>query len=804
MIRSRYRLFVSLLVMLVFAITVLPNEDRSGGGRAFAAGYAIEVKAEVGFEGKAKESEWYPLTVTLRNGGEAVTGEVVLEMGSPYNTSGDNLAYTQYLELPAGSEKSVRFVVPGMVLTPGNNRISFFEGSFAKGKRIPFSAGNDWAETSVSRQLLIGVIARDPDTLNFLALLNQKNFDLDVVHMAGDKLPDDALQLQGLNMIVFNDTATDTLTEAQTKALVAWTERGGQLVLAGGAGYPKTAKAFETIAPVSYTGMSTAASLESLAHAAGKELPLSLPFPISAAALKAGSTLYSTDGLPLVARQTYGSGSVWYIAYDLALEPVASWNGNADLWARVLQSLATASLVKIGRTTGISSVDAMTEINYALDWFPSISPPSLDLLLLLFAAYALLVAPLLYVLLKKLDKREWAWAVIPAFSILFSVGVYMIGASKKNATITHTLSTIELNDSGMGNRVSAMALFVPRGGRYTIEMPAGTRLLPFDSGGSRPVTKVSETSDPVVAESPAGPRLSFKRIPYWSTRKTAVAAGNNEPYGKFEVTSHVDSNGLGGEIVNRTQHDMKHVAVFMNMRAVEIGDLKAGESKPFSLSTGPAGMNAFYDIGSSLFPNASGRNDEFVRERQMAETYFSRKLNGNAAPSNAPYVIGWSKDSLLSYKVNGSNAKSDQLNMWVQQIEPKFVQGSAVQIPYGYLSPVVVDNNLQQLFGVPGNNMTIGGGDFTFEYRLPAITGNVQYTSLHMRTDNTANAAAMQIWNEASRSWIPFVWQAGGTVDLSDRLNELLVEGRTIRIKASSAQTVTFQYPDVALEGTVK
>lgn len=786
---------------------MLPNAVRDGEGHAYAAGYAIEVKTEVGFEGKAKEGEWYPLTVTLRNKGEAITGEVVFEAGSPYHSTGDNLAYTQSLELPAGTEKSVRFVVPGMLLAPGNNRISFYEGSFAKGKRIPFSAGDDWAETSASRQLLIGVVARDPDTLNFLALLNQKNFDLDVVHLANDKLPEDALQLQGLNMIVFNDTATDTLTAAQIQALVSWTERGGQLIVAGGASYPKTAKAFEAIAPVTYTGMTTADTLEPLAHAAGKALPLPSPFPISAATMKAGDMMYSANGLPLVARQSYGSGSVWYVAYDLAQEPVASWNGNADLWARVLQTLATASLGKMNRAVGVSSVDAMTGYSNALDWFPSLTPPSLDLLLALFAAYVLLVAPLLYVLLKKLDKREWAWVAIPAFSILFSVGIYMIGASKKSAAITHTLSTVELNGSGLGNRASAVALFVPRGGRYTIDMPAGTRLLPFDSGGSRPVPKLSAAADPIVSESPAGPRLTFKRIPYWSTRKAAIMAGYNEPYGKFEVTAHVDSNGLSGSIVNRTQRDLTHVAVFMNMRAVDVGDLKAGETKPFALSAALAGTGAYYDIGSSLFPNVSGRNDEFMRERQMAETYLSRKLNGNAAPSNAPFVIGWSKDSLLSYKVNGSNAKSDQLTMWVQHIEPRFVQGNQVTIPFGYLNPIVTDNNLQQLIGVsgvPGNNMTIGGGDFTFEYRLPSIAGDVRYTSLKMRTDQPANSAAMQIWNESSRTWVPFVWQADGTVDLSDRMNELLVEGRTIRIKASSAQTVPFQYPAIALEGTVK
>lgn len=185
----------------------------------------------------------------------------------------------------------------------------------------------------------------------------------------------------------------------------------------------------------------------------------------------------------------------------------------------------------------------------------------------------------------------------------------------------------------------------------------------------------------------------------------------------------------------------------------------------------------------------------------MVNAYMNRLWNTGAGGETM--IIGWSKDNESLYQVNGRKAQSDQLNMWVQEVKLQVVQGDKISIPYGYLSPSIVQNNLQQMHREPDGNMFAGSGDFTFEYNLPVIPG-AQYDTLRIQSaGGLPPYLSLQIWNEARKDWDPldlrsaFVLQDG-------QQNDMLIGGRTIRLKATVTQDLSFRYPQVSLEGTVK
>jgi hypothetical protein len=269
--------------------------------RPAAAAGSIELQTEAGYDGKVKEGQWFPVKFAVTNPSEDISGDLVVQITSP--TGGNDTTYVKHLDLPMQTQKVVWMSLPGMSYGKNNNVVKFYEGGISKGELVPISKGNDYIVTTSNQAIQVGVLARDPDTFNFLSLLQSKNIPISVSRLNPDQLPGESIMLDGLDVIALNDFASDQLKEDQVKAIASWVSRGGTLVLAGGAGYPKTAKAFESLSPVAYTGTTSLSRLGSLEKASVKELKLAAPLTVSTSSLKAGEIIYQDEQQPLFAKR---------------------------------------------------------------------------------------------------------------------------------------------------------------------------------------------------------------------------------------------------------------------------------------------------------------------------------------------------------------------------------------------------------------------------------------------------------------------------------------------------------------------
>jgi hypothetical protein len=83
---------------------------------------------------------------------------------------------------------------------------------------------------------------------------------------------------------------------------------------------------------VEVTGLAEARVLSGLAGvAAGSPLPRG-PFVVARSRLRSGTLVAQQGGAPLIAVRKIGHGSVYFLSFDCALEPLVSWPGNAALW----------------------------------------------------------------------------------------------------------------------------------------------------------------------------------------------------------------------------------------------------------------------------------------------------------------------------------------------------------------------------------------------------------------------------------------------------------------------------------------
>lgn len=797
--KKQFMLWMGILVVIACLCSLLWSRPAAASG-------SIELRTEAGYDGKMKEGQWFPVKFVVTSTSEDVSGDLVVQIANPIG--GNDTTYIKSVDLPKQTSKVVWMSLPGVSYNEKNNSIKFYKGGISKGEIMPISKGNNYITTAPTQSIQVGVLARDTDTLNFLSLLQSKNMAVTVIHLKPEQLPGESVMLDSLDVLALNDFASDQLKEDQVKAITSWVNRGGTLVLAGGAGYPKTAKAFESLSPVAYTGTASLYALSSLEQASGKELKLGEPFTISTSGLRAGEVITQEQQQPLFAKKNTGSGEVWYVAYDLALNPIASWSGNPEIWEKVLQRHSGPTNLKQVRPGGNSVWDQFREIQYTLDYFPSLEQPSFFTLLIAFLIYVVLVAPILYLLLKKMDKREWAWIMIPAISILSSLVIFIIGSSDKRTPLIHTLNTLELDGNGNGQRISAAAVFVPNGGSYELEAPKATQTVVADSTNQNSgyYNQLTGISEQYIRQDAEKTQIQWSDVPYWSVRKAWMKSDDTEQLGKFEVNLAADSNGLKGEISNGTKSDLTDIHILLNRKIYSVGELKVGEKKPIALAS-PSIANSDHDYGHLLFNTATiggyrrGNMDIRERERQMINSY----MNSKGLDHEKPLIVGWSKDKQSLFQVTGKNAKSDQLNMWIQEIDLQVVQGDKVSIPAGYASPKIVNSSTNQLIMESNGKAVINNGSVTFEYRLPRIQ-DVSYSKLDMRLPaGTGHSPSLtwELWNGESQAWEPLDLRAA--VEKKEHLQAyILNDGTTIRMKAVTTQQTGFHFPEVALEGTVR
>ncbi|WP_409341302.1 hypothetical protein [Paenibacillus sp. MBLB4367] len=774
----------------------------AAGGFSFALPASAEedklsLQIDPAVNGQAKGDKWFPVQFTITNQGSDVSGELAVTF--PSMSGGKDVTYSVPVDMPKQTTKTVTMALPGMNFNKNNNKVVFYKGKAADGKPVGFAGGSAYIETAPLPfgTVQVGVIARDPDTMSFLGLLNQKGYQVKTVPLKMENIPAESMLLDSMDMLVFNDAASDQLKEDQVKAIEGWVKRGGMLVLAGGAGYPKTAAPFGSISPVAYSGTESVKELNALSKAAGKELTLAEPFTVSRAELKGGRAVISEGLLPLFASKSLGAGQVWYAAYDLALNPLASWNGNTAVWETILSGYMKSS--------GMNKFNNnwFWEINNELENFKAFKLPSFGILLLVIILYAIVVGPLMYAVLRKMDKREWAWLTIPLAAVVFTAGIYVVGASGRSSTMSQAFSTVTLDGSGEGAKTSFSSVFVPRGGEFRLDIPVSSYVTPMidinyrSSGGNG----LRGTTDMFVTKAPGSTNVTFSDVSYWSIRKASIEFDKPEPFGMLETKVKVTASGIDGTVTNRTNTDLTGVSLYAGGQIYALKDLKAGETaiaqSPTTSGTAFVSSN-LYDLANVLLPYQGGPRDDNRQKRALLSTYVQKMQDRDLSA----FVIGWSEKSDGNlYTVEGKAVQTDELTLWAQSIDVELVSGSSVFVPGSNLKPQVVSSTASQT-NDPYGNVTAGMGEIVLEYKLPGIPGAAFGKMSKLNNLDKGGQITYEIWNAAKQTWESFDY---AKLTQEGALAEFVEGGQSIKLKINLKQReVQMRYPEFAVEGTVK
>ncbi|MEW9671009.1 hypothetical protein [Ammoniphilus sp. 3BR4] len=603
----------------------------------------MDVSIEVPFHGIYKGGKMVRFSVHVKNHDEPFSGEMMvkqLDFVQP-----QTLSSPKQFQMEANEEKIVTIDVNSDQLMNGGRQVGV--SILQDGKEV------DWVPVhglAPHHEWLIGVIAKDSNAFHFLSMAQPENGrNLSVKQLEPDAIPDESILMNHLDLLAIGDLSDD-LEEDQINAIKEWIGSGGVLLVSGGKSYETVSKSFGDLLPY----RSSETTLRDISSDLERLTDLKAPVePVSV--LKEAKNLFHTE--------KFGQGLILTVAYDVTEEPLVSWQGNKTLWHQALNQWLLDAMVRKDMRPLIDH--GLLDVSYMT---PGVTPPKFPLIAIIWGVYLLVVTPGLYLFLKRRDKREWAWILIPSLSILLTAGIYMLGkywVAKEDSV--HTVSSIQILDEQQAEVSSAASFLMVEGGTYTVDKADGTTIIPLQIG------------NPQIEEKALSLELGavqFKKIPYLSM-KEVYSHSIRKDIGHIENQLYIEDERIRGKVGNLTSFDLKNVLLTVGMQEIPLGDLPMGKEMQIDKE-----LQRVYVPESSLLDwQREGRFlSRWERMERLQRTSYD--LNGSSIPV---MISGLSEEGIEIFNVRDREEEKYFSTMIRQSVALSPLPNGKQIFPYGTL-----------------------------------------------------------------------------------------------------------------------
>lgn len=685
------------------AILFLLLAAATGAAQAQTASSDITLAAHVGFDGSFRENKWMPVYVRVSNSGEAVEGRLVVRP----ETSG-NAVYNTYdfpISLPTGSQKSVFLYITAR--------------GFANEIRVEL-INNDGVILAVEPTQVRSLQARDQ--LHVVVTQSTSGaIDFATVHDAGynafqanwrvENIPDRAAALDAVDTLIFSDIDTGTLSSAQQQAITDWVAQGGHLLVTGGTDWQRTAAGLADLLPLSPANSITLDHLTPLAEwLRFNRDQLTQRAVVATGTVQSGATVLATgdNDTPLLVRGNLGSGTVDYLAASPSALPLRGWGGLGALWL----TLATTVQPQPGWSYGFIDWD---RANSAVNILPGVNLlPDILPLCGFLALYIALIGPLNYLVLNRLNRREYAWVTIPIFIMAFSALAWVLGFNLRGSEVTLSRLTVVQSwpDVERSAVQEVVGLLSPRRAQYSLSASNDSFLWPVPSIEAQNSFLSGNVQSSVNIEQAADFRaVSFPVDASFIAAFNAQAIIAKPDMGGQATLFHDSVSGqqmMRGSVRNDSEFVLNDPVILVRGTALHLAEpLAPGDVTPFEITLpgeGPpspsplayaeGAFTSVYqrsyspyfdndsrtveDIMGDALDNRSNRaqrtlannaeQQEITRRRSFLAALISEPYRLLTGRGNQAYLVGWTDIAPLGLTLEGGTWKSLDTTLHLVQL----------------------------------------------------------------------------------------------------------------------------------------
>lgn len=720
------------VVLLIITLPFLPAVEAS-------AAPALEVDVTAGLDGKAKYGKGAPINITIENMGSAFSGDLVIDLPFSYSM-GTGKAIP--LDIGAGETKTVSIVVQkmtdarGMYGTSNPKTIFLYEGGWKDGKELDHTGAQQLTTTLYNEDTkIMALLTNNIDRLraiNGVRFPNAPNTQLiDVAKVPTNLLPAEAEGWGAANFIIADEYAIADLSRSQQEALLDWVRSGGVIIFGGSDNSSAEAGLFKEYLPLQLKGK---ASIDGKVLTAwtGTE-GFDGAYPAYSTELQAGSTpLFENGQNVLAAYRQFGQGAIMQTSFSVGDEPLAKAEGMTAIWQKLFE--ASESITPSKQPFQADPLEAMTyTFGRANELFPSfkVSAPVIFGIIIL---YIIIIIPVLYMILKKKDKREYAWWLIPVIAVVTSIAIFAFGAKDRigRSQIQHSaVLTVEQDGRLAGH--FAESIFTNQSGDYTFSAPLGTTLAASMPGSLFNSSSAPSHKQTVVEEDASGVKLHLRKIGYWDVA-TLYGKTRVEKTGQLDQSLRIEDLQLAGRITNTFPFTLTDIAIWSGGTLIPIGDLGPGETVDVRETLKSSTL-----LPSNTLPNQFGNpfpvvTDDLVQMRKNELLTFAGE---QLSQTTETFLIGFTDTQVIPVELEKGKPSISSMTLIVQPVEADVLFNETVTVEPDMMTMSLLSENGRfeaSPSGLPTNQYFFSEAVYIQTWQLPKELMNEQldWTSIEV------------------------------------------------------------------------
>jgi hypothetical protein len=769
----------------------------------------IKISVEEGIDGKVKEGRGFPLKVTVENTGSDFKGDLLFDYAPSYQTGG---ARALSIDVPADSKRTYTLSIPGFndEIRHNSNQetIHLFQGSWEKGKEIKFKGDKRLTPNFIySNYTAIGLLSENPDRLKGIKGANMGGNQVEALTLTKENIPEEKSGFQMLDYLIIDQFNISELSQDQQSALKSWVETGGVLFIGGAPHLKDTLGSAADMAPLTFGEESTLSDTSTFNVKKNIEASFNSLAIYKGTVKPESDVLVEQDGIPLVVKSSEGLGEVWQTAFSLGDPVLNAWESYDEWFANVLSK--TEPYFLLGQSNGDQSF--LERIYYEVADSNELFPTTnfkVSTLVIILIIYLIVLVPLLYFLLRKVDKREQAWWIIPAISVLVSSGIFITGAKDRiSKPHLNQMSVLKVEEDKSVHGISAFSALSNSGGDYgfvsdkhNLEItPARVR----NSAGG-----VNQYKFAVEEMTKDNRFITFRDVEYWSTR-TLLGTSEKEEVGRFIPELVLEDQTLSGTIQNDFPYDFTDVYIWSGSRMYRLGDMKAGDTLEVDkkLSTN------YLSSPIGVTPNMSGLlpNQQNIKQqkKERLENFASQMISADN-DNNSPVIFGYTNAEIFHMKIKNKESKSENFSLLYQHFPSLGNYKGAITLRNEQLDLDVLPVNGQVIEHYSHNGADeIGLEDGTYELSIHLPNqielSKVTLHSLNM-TLHTGGVLQFSLVNPKTDERMVLSESSTNSIEVKEKLNNYINDNGKIvfEFEKRSQGDPFVRLPDIVLKGEVR
>ena len=626
--KPNYKRIAAAVLAIIIALVMVLGMLQPLFASSLGSNTVIE-DAQIGFSRMYRMSGYTPFRVSLANGDLPFEGTLRIMVDVSQVASERNFViYSSPVSMPPGSTEDIEMVIPLSVFRRTHRAILADADGRIVASRTMFASAVD------SHSAMVGMLTDNPrgaGRLRWMQLGSDMGFgrvpilNERLIFLDETNFPSGTNTLDNFNMVII-DGFDGYLREEQVDALEEWVHGGGVLVLAG--------DAINQFASIRFSQTLLSVGLGPLSSRL-RQLP--------------SDDMTLTEARERTHVLQVGSGTLIVHEFSLTGEPFTLLDG-----AETFLSEVYGAVISLGTHHRGFWSHEMIRLTGNL---PSFNSPQLPLIFVIGGLYALAIGSVLYIVLKKRDKREAAIYVIPAAAFCVTAVITIVGLGSNYQTpISNTVTrlflesgeNLALADSFTGVHTPASGdidvrlandtfirfesipewQVMPRTGRlFSSFIPMGAMAVP-PSGQSARITERNEAE--IFLD--GAPRITFLNRASWSGShfsQNVQVELDGALHGEFAFEDSI----LVGNLRNDTGLDLHDVIVVIGAVVRHFEFLEDGGTIELreELSTAPSHFSA-WNIVDDVFPfQGLGHNlsPEEGRELHFRRDLLTTMLTGN-------------------------------------------------------------------------------------------------------------------------------------------------------------------------------